>query len=502
MSPAASPSPSSSRTRYEPVIGLEVHVQLATASKLFCRCEARFGAPPNTLICPVCSGQPGVLPVLNRAAFRLGVTAGLALGCRIDPVTKFDRKNYFYPDLPKGYQISQFDQPLCREGRLELELPDGRGGSAARRISIQRAHLEEDSGKIIHPEGLDLSLVDLNRAGVPLMEIVSGPDLRSPEEASLYLQALRRLLRYAGVSECDMEKGSFRCDANVSLRPAGSTMLGTRTEIKNLNSFRFVMQALQAEIDRQGAVLDRGGKVVQETMAFDPDSGRTAPMRSKEEAHDYRYFPEPDLPRFDVDAVLAPESIESLRAALPELPDQRAQRFTKKLHLSPQDAATLIEELPLADFFEKSLLAAGDAPAPMVSGIILTDALRLCNERSVTIQGLATPSQSFGELAQLVHHGQLSRQAASKVAQELEATRTTSARAMAEKLNLLQLSDEGELQVLVTRVLAEQSELVERYRAGKIGVFNALLGAVMKASGGRGNPATVRELLERQLGGG
>jgi aspartyl-tRNA(Asn)/glutamyl-tRNA(Gln) amidotransferase subunit B len=492
VSPAASPS----RTRYEPVIGLEVHVQLATKSKLFCRCEARFGAPPNTLICPVCSGQPGVLPVLNRAAFRLGVTAGLALDCEVSRTTKFDRKNYFYPDLPKGYQISQFDEPLCRQGHLELELPGG-----TRRVTIQRAHLEEDSGKIIHPEGLDLSLVDLNRAGVPLMEIVSGPDLRSPAEASLYLQALRRLLRYAGVSECDMEKGSFRCDANVSLRPAGSTPLGTRTEIKNLNSFRFVMQALQAEIDRQGAVLDGGGKVVQETMAFDPDSGRTASMRSKEEAHDYRYFPEPDLPRFDVDAVLAPESIESLRAALPELPAARAARFVS-LGLSPHDAELLAGERALADYFEGARQAAGETPAAVVSSLVLTDALRLCNERKLSIEELATPARAFGELAQLVHRGELSRQAAGKVAQELEARREGSARGVAERLELLQVSDAGELGGLVARVLAEQSELVERYRAGKTGVFNALLGAVMKASGGRGNPATVRELLERQLGGG
>ena len=494
MSPAASPSPS--RTRYEPVIGLEVHVQLATASKLFCRCEARFGAPPNTLICPVCSGQPGVLPVLNRAAFRLGVTAGLALGCEVGATTKFDRKNYFYPDLPKGYQISQFDEPLCRNGHLELELPGG-----ARRVHIQRAHLEEDSGKIIHPDGLDLSLVDLNRAGVPLMEIVSGPDLRSPEEASLYLQALRRLLRYAGVSECDMEKGSFRCDANVSLRPAGTTTLGTRTEIKNLNSFRFVMQALQAEIDRQGAVLDGGGKVVQETMAFDPDSGRTASMRSKEEAHDYRYFPEPDLPRFDVDAVLAPESIEGLRAALPEMPAARAARFVG-LGLSRHDAELLAGERALADYFDGARQAAGDTPAAVVSSLVLTDALRLCNERKLSIEGLATPPRAFGELAQLVHRGELSRQAAGKVAHELEGRRESSARRVAERLELLQVSDAGELGGLVARVLAEQAELVERYRAGKTGVFNALLGAVMKASGGRGNPATVRELLERQLGGG
>jgi aspartyl-tRNA(Asn)/glutamyl-tRNA(Gln) amidotransferase subunit B len=333
------------------------------------------------------------------------------------------------------------------------------------------------------------------------MEIVSGPDLRSPEEASLYLQALRRVLRYAGVSECDMEKGSFRCDANVSLRPAGSTTLGTRTEIKNLNSFRFVMQALQAEIDRQGAVLDGGGQVVQETMAFDPDSGRTASMRSKEEAHDYRYFPEPDLPRFDVDAVLAPDSIERLRAALPELPATRSARFVS-LGLSRHDAELLAGERALADYFEGARQAAGETPAAVVSSLILTDALRLCNERKLSIEALATPARAFGELAQLVHRGELSRQAAGKVAQELEARREGSARRVAERLELLQVSDAGELGGLVAHVLAEQSELVERYRAGKTGVFNALLGAVMKASGGRGNPATVRELLERQLGGG
>jgi aspartyl-tRNA(Asn)/glutamyl-tRNA(Gln) amidotransferase subunit B len=502
-SPSPSPQPAprpAPALRFEPVIGLEVHVQLATATKLFCRCESRFGAPPDTLVCPVCTGQPGVLPVLNRAALRLGVTAGLSLGCRVAPTTKFDRKNYFYPDLPKGYQISQFDEPLCQHGRLDLEVPDGQGGSVTRSVRITRAHLEEDSGKIIHPEGLPLSLVDLNRAGVPLMEIVSGPDLRSPEEASLYLQALRRLLRYAGVSECDMEKGSFRCDANVSLRPAGTATLGTRTEIKNLNSFRFVAQALQAEIDRQTLVLERGDKVSQETMAFDPDSGRTAAMRSKEEAHDYRYFPEPDLPRLALDAVLAPDSIESLRAALPEAPGERLQRFLS-LGLAKKEAETLVAERSLADFFEATRSAAGGAPATLVSGVILTDALRLCNDRRVEIDGLATLPHSWGELIQLVDSGKVSRQAASKVAQEMEATHETSAQQMAEKLNLLQVSDEDQLRRTVDHVVTTQTDMVARYRAGKDGVFNALLGTVMKLSEGRANPTKVRELLKRALDG-
>jgi aspartyl-tRNA(Asn)/glutamyl-tRNA(Gln) amidotransferase subunit B len=345
----------STATRWEPVVGLEVHVQLATRSKMFCRCPARFGSAPNTLVCPICSGQPGTLPVLNADALRLGVLAGLALGCTVDPSTKFDRKNYFYPDLPKGYQISQFDRPLCRDGVLDYELPEG----GERRVRIVRAHLEEDSGKIVHPGGMEISLIDLNRAGTPLLEIVSAPDLRSTAEASAYLQALRRVLRYAGVSECDMEKGSFRCDANISLRPAGSDTLGTRTEVKNLNSFRFVTQALQAEIDRQTRVLDGGGEVVQATMAFDPATGRTSTMRTKEEAHDYRYFPEPDLPEFVID----PGWVEELRALLPEDPTARRHRFIETLGLAERDADSLIAERELADYFEATLAAGAGDPA-------------------------------------------------------------------------------------------------------------------------------------------
>ena len=476
-------------TRWEPVIGLEVHVQLATASKLFCRCEVRFGAPPNTLVCPVCTGQPGTLPVLNEEALRLGVMAGLALGCTVDPITKFDRKNYFYPDLPKGYQISQYDQPLNRGGKLVFEM-----GAETRTVSIVRAHLEEDSGKILHPEGMSLSLVDLNRAGTPLLEIVSGPDLRGTAEASAYLQALRRVLRFAGVSECDMEKGSFRCDANVSLRAAGTRAFGTRTEIKNLNSFKFVTQALQAEIDRQAVVLERGGKVVQETMAFDPDSGRTAAMRSKEEANDYRYFPEPDLPSFRID----PAWVESLRRALPEDPAARLRRFVEKLGLPRKDAEALLAERSLADYFEATL-SAGVTDAPAAANWILTDVLRLANERRLPVAELAVSPQRLAGLVQLVSAGQLSVQAGRSVISAMEAKPGLTADAVARELDLLQVSDSGELQQIVARVLERERDLVERYRGGKTGVFNALLGAVMKDSGGKANPNTVRELLHAAL---
>ncbi|MGQ0553947.1 MAG: Asp-tRNA(Asn)/Glu-tRNA(Gln) amidotransferase subunit GatB [Planctomycetota bacterium] len=490
---------STAAARWEPVIGLEVHVQLATATKLFCRCAARFGAPPNSLVCPVCTGQPGVLPVFNRQALLLGVRAGLMLGCTLDTLVRFDRKNYFYPDLPKGYQISQSDRPLCREGHLDFHGADG----APRRVRIVRAHLEEDSGKIIHPAGLPFSLVDLNRAGTPLLEIVSGPDLRSPEEAALYLQAMRRTLRYAGVSECDLEKGSFRCDANISLRRAGTTAFGTRAEIKNLNSFKFVSQALQAEIERQGALLDSGGRVVQETMAFDPASGLTRAMRSKEDAHDYRYFPEPDLPPFPVDACLAPESLAGLMSSLPEAPLVRRQRFQEQLGLGASEAEALVAEPELASVFE-AVLASGleqgsRLPASSVASFVLNDLLRLANERKRALGELAVTPARLAGLVRLVADGTLSVQAARLVVVSMEDRPGRSARDVAQDLDLLQVSDAGELQDLVARVLTEQHELVERYRGGRVAAFNALLGAVMKASGGKANPATVRSLLERGL---
>jgi aspartyl-tRNA(Asn)/glutamyl-tRNA(Gln) amidotransferase subunit B len=483
MSPATA-------TAWEPVVGLEVHVQLATQTKLFCRCPARFGSPPNTHVCPVCSGQPGTLPVLNADALRLGVLAGLALGCSVDPRTKFDRKNYFYPDLPKGYQISQFDQPLCRDGALEFELPDG----GTRRVHIIRAHLEEDSGKIIHPDGMDISLIDLNRAGTSLLEIVSAPDLRGTAEASAYLQTLRRALRYAGVSECDMEKGSFRCDANISLRPVGSDTLGTRTETKNLNSFRFVAQALQAEIERQTAVLDSGGSVVQATMAFDPATGLTSVMRTKEEAHDYRYFPEPDLPAFDID----PAWVEELRALLPEDPSARRERFVGTLGLPPRDADALIAERELADYFEAALAAGAGSPAA-TANCILTDVLHLSNKRKLPLRDLATTPERLAPVVQMVGEGTISVQAGRTIISAMEAQPDLSAEQLVESLDLGQVSDKGELAELVARVIATETDMVQRYRDGKTSLLNALLGAVMKASGGKANPNAVRELLRSAL---
>ncbi len=477
-------------TRWEPVIGLEVHVHLATSSKMFCRCEARFGAPPNTLVCPVCTSQPGTLPVLNAEALRRGVLAGLALGCTIDPHTKFDRKNYFYPDLPKGYQISQFDRPLCRDGRFRYRMPDG----ADREATIVRAHLEEDSGKIIHPEGMDLSLVDLNRAGTPLLEIVSGPDLHSPEEAMAYLQELRRTLRAVGAGDCDMEKGGFRCDANVSLRPAGTETLGTRTETKNLNSFKFVAGALQAEIERQGAVLDGGGEVVQQTMAYDPVSGRTRPLRGKEDAHDYRYFPEPDLPEFRVD----PAWVETLRASLPELPHDRHARYTGELGLSAGDADALVAERELGDYFEAAVAITGRPKE--TANWLLTEVLRLVNERKIALGELALGPERLAELVQLVDAGGVSVQAGRRLATEMEVRPDATAAALAEELDLVQVSDDGALRALVDEVVGQETDVVERYRGGNAGLLNALLGSVMKASRGKADPKAARELLLETLG--
>jgi aspartyl-tRNA(Asn)/glutamyl-tRNA(Gln) amidotransferase subunit B len=473
-----------------PVIGLEVHVQLRTASKMFCRCEARFGAPPNTLICPTCSGQPGTLPVLNAEALRLGVLAGLALGCTMDPVTKFDRKNYFYPDLPKGYQISQFDMPLCRDGQFRFCSEDG----TPHEVTIVRAHLEEDSGKIIHPDGMDISLIDLNRAGTPLLEIVSGPDMRSAAEAMAYLQGLRRTLRYAGVADCDMEKGGFRCDVNISLRRSEDAPLGTRTETKNLNSFRFVAGALEAEIARQAERLDGGGEVLQQTMAYDPESGRTRAMRTKEDAHDYRYFPEPDLPTFRVDEAW----VAGLAETLPELPGARELRFREELGLPATDVEQLVAEKNLGDYFETALALTGRPKD--TANWLLTEVLRLSNDRKRSLDELAVTPERMADLVNLVASGSLSVQAGRTLATAMEDQPDRTAAELAAELDLTQVSDDDELTRLVEGVLAAEGELVERYRAGNASLLNALLGSAMKVSRGKANPKTVRQLLEKALG--
>ena len=475
-------------TAFEPVIGLEVHVQLATSSKMFCRCPAEFGAPPNTHVCPVCTGQPGTLPRLNGRAIELAVRAGLILNCTIDEVLKFDRKNYFYPDLPKGYQISQYDRPLCSDGSFTFHTEDG----ADHQVTIQRAHLEEDSGKIIHPPDLGMSLVDLNRAGTPLLEIVSGPDLRSPAQASAYLQDMRQALRYAEVSECDMEKGSFRCDANVSLRPKGSSEMGTRTETKNLNSFRFVEQALTSEIERQTAILEGGSKVVQATMGFNSDTGKTHVQRTKETEADYRYFPEPDLPRFDVTA----SQVQNIRQSLPTSPADRRERYLQN-GVALKHAQTLLADKHLSDYFE-GVLASG-APPPAAAKWVLTEVLRLANDKSVQVEELTLTPKRTGEVIEMVESGEISLGASRVLATALDQDPDASPRATAEKLDIFQASEAEDIEAFVCDVLESETDVVKRYRDGQEGLLDALIGSVMKCSKGKANPHTVRSLLIAKL---
>lgn len=480
----------SAGSRWEAVIGLEVHVQLATASKLFCRCEARFGAPPNTLVCPVCTAQPGALPTLNAAAVRLGALAGLALGCKIDERLRFERKHYVYPDLPKGYQITQLARPLCSGGALRVEGDDGE----VFEVSIPRAHLEEDAGKIVHPDGGDGVHVDLNRAGTPLLEIVSGPDLRSPEQALAYLKTLRRTLRDLGVSRADMEKGGFRCDVNVSLRPRGDELLGTRTETKNLNSFRFVAGAIGAEIARQTERLEAGGTVVQQTLGYDPKSGRTHPLRDKEDARDYRYLPEPDLP----DYVIKREDVEALRASLPEAPEVRRARFVGEWDLPVAEAEALVAERALAEFFE-AVARASERPRQSAHWV-LNECLRLCKEQGVGIAELSVRPERVAELVGLVTQGLLSVAAGRVVLRALAERPEAAARQLAEELDLLQQSDGAALAKLVEQLLSAEQDLVRRYREGDTAVLDALLGSAMKAGGGKTNPSALRALLLEKLG--
>ncbi len=467
----------------EATIGLETHVQLKTRTKLFCGCAYAFGAPPNTLVCPVCAGLPGALPVLNRAAFETAVRAALALRCEIPPETKFDRKNYFYPDLPKGYQISQFDAPLSRNGSLALA-----DGTVVR---IRRAHLEEDAGKAIHDRG-ERTLVDFNRCGVPLLEIVTEPDLHSAAHAVAYLVLLRRTLRFAGISECDMEKGSLRCDVNVSLAPRGAPR-GTRVEVKNLNSFRMIGRAIEHEIARQGEVLERGGSVEQETRLWRDAQGATAPMRSKEEAHDYRYFPEPDLPPFHAPA----RWVEELRASLPELPGERRARFERAYGLPSETAETLTAERGLADYFEALAEACGDpkAAANWTSG----EVSRELNERGIAIESFPLPPSSLARLLALVP-ARVSVGAARTIFRELVGSPGADPAALAASMGLEQVSDPAAIEAACREAIAGAPKAVEEFRAGKGKALDSLMGKVMGATKGRANPGLVRETLRRLLG--
>jgi len=478
---------------YEAVIGMEVHVQLLTKSKMFCRCSADYaGAPPNTLVCPVCLGMPGTLPVINRKAVEYTIMTALALNCEIAEFAKFDRKNYFYPDLVKGYQISQYDLPLSRNGWLEIEI-DGK----RKRIRIRRVHLEEDTAKLIHVhrDGQSYSLIDFNRSGVPLMEIVSEPDIRSPEEARQYLIKLRTILRYLGVSTADMEKGAMRCEANVSLRPVGSKEYGTRVEVKNLNSFRSVKLALEYEIERQKRLLEAGGKVEQETMGWDESRGVTVLQRSKEYAHDYRYFPEPDLPPL----VIEREWVEEIRARLPELPDAKRDRFVAQYGLSRYDAGVLVADRAVADYFEACVRAgAGRAEPKAIANWITGELFRLMKAQGVEIEEVRITPDRLVALIGMVEDGTITASTAKKVLAEVFETGRAPEEIVRER-GLAQISDVEALSRVVDEVIAANPKAVADYLAGKKPVLRFLVGQVMKATRGKANPKLANELLLEKL---
>ena len=475
---------------YECVIGLEVHAQLLTDSKLFCSCATAFQADPNDQTCPVCLGLPGVLPVLNRQAVELTMRTGLAMHGTVAGLNRFARKNYFYPDLPKGYQISQFEEPLIQGGCLDIEV-----GGATRQVRLNRIHLEEDAGKSIHGENLadpSKSYVDLNRTGVPLMEIVSAPDLRSPDEARAYLQKLKTVLEYLDVCDGNMEEGSLRCDANVSLRPVGTDTLGTRTEIKNLNSFRNVQQAIAYEVERQGDVLDGGGSVVQETRLFDAARGVTLPMRSKEEAHDYRYFPEPDL----VPLQIEPEWIDRVRQSIPELPDARRQRFVSQYGLPAYDADVLVASRAMADYFEATVERFPQSK--IVSNWVMGDFMRaLNNAHHRPDEAPVTPSH-LADLLRLIVDGTISGKIAKTVFEDMYRTGKRAGDIVAEQ-GLVQMSDSDALKEVIGEVLAGHPQQVAAYRTGKDKLFGFFVGQTMKATQGKANPAVVNELLKQAL---
>ena len=473
---------------YEAVIGLEVHAQLLTQSKMFCGCGTRFGMPPNTQTCPVCLGMPGTLPVINRAAVEMAIRTGLALNCAIRPINRFARKNYFYPDLPKGYQISQYEAPICEHGWMDVP-----AGERARRVRIRRAHLEEDAGKNVH-DGGRMSRVDLNRAGTPLLEIVTEPDMRSAEEVVAYLKNLRDLLVYLDVCDGNMEEGSMRCEPNVSLRPAGREALGTKVELKNINSFRFVKDALEYEIKRQASVLDAGGPVRQETRLWDVDKGQTAVMRSKEEAHDYRYFPDPDL----VPVKITQEWTADARSALPELPSARRLRFVSEYGLPEYDAGVLTDSRDLADYFEACVKLFGQPKT--VSNWVMGELLRELNNSATPVSASPVTPERLVSLMRMVESGTVSLKAARDLFPEFYATGKTAEALIAEK-GVVQVSDETALGAMIDEVVAKHSAQVAQYRAGKEQVLGFFVGQVMKASGGKANPGKVNELLKKKLAG-
>ena len=472
---------------YEVIIGLEVHAQLLTGSKIFCGCRTEFGAPANTQTCPVCLGMPGVLPVLNKRVVEFGLKMGLATNCQMAPSSRFARKNYFYPDLPKGYQISQYELPLAEHGWVEIDV-DGN----TRRIGLTRIHMEEDAGKLIHDEQLPVSYVDLNRTGVPLIEIVSEPDLRTPEEAAAYLKVIRNILLYLEICDGNMEEGSLRCDANISLRPSGAKELGTKTELKNMNSFRNVQRALEYEIRRQRSVLESGGRIIQETRLWDANQNKTYSMRGKEEAHDYRYFPDPDL----VPLVISQEWLEKVRATLPELPDAKKARFISQYDLPEYDAGVLTAEKALAAYFEDCLR---DFPQPKkVSNWIMSELMRELKKEDQGIETcLVTPS-ALARLLTLIEAGTISGKIAKTVFNDMIAGGKDPDIIIKEK-GLVQISDAGSLETLAREILAANPKEVADFKAGKTKVMGFFVGEMMKKTKGQANPKLVNQLLGRLL---
>ncbi len=486
--------------QYEAVIGLEIHAQLLTDSKMFCGCSVKFGSEPNTQTCPVCIGMPGVLPVTNKKAIEYVIKTGLAVNCTVSPYSRFARKNYFYPDLPKGYQISQYELPLCERGSVEITV-----NGESKKIELTRIHLEEDAGKNIHEsasgrrldstsgQGGNYSFVDLNRAGTPLMEIVTEPDIRNPQEAVEFIKKLRMILRYINVCDGNMEQGSLRCDANVSVRPAGQKELGVKAEIKNMNSFKFIEKALEYEIKRQVKTLKEGGRIIQETRLWNTDRGITESMRSKEEAHDYRYFPDPDLVPVEVESSM----IKEIKAMLVELPDSRKQRFVSQYGLPEHDAELLTSERATAEWFEEAVKSGGDPKG--VSNWMMGDLMRFLNEDNKQIEECALkPGQLVG-LLNLIESGVISGKIAKTVFEEMYKT-GRDAEVIVKEKGLVQVSNESEIEKVVDEVLKNNQKELERFKAGDEKLLGFFVGQIMKITKGKANPKMVNELLRKKLG--
>ena len=485
------------KTQYEAIIGLETHCQLSTKTKIFSHSSTEFGAPPNTNIDPICLGLPGVLPVLNQKVLEYAVKAGLALNCQIAPYSKFDRKQYFYPDLPKNYQISQYDLPIAEHGWLEIEIPDEAGNPVRKKIGITRLHMEEDAGKLVHAgsdrlSGSTHSLVDYNRAGIPLVEIVSEPDMRSGQEAAEYAQELRRIMRYLGVSDGNMQEGSLRCDVNVSVRPIGQKEFGTKVEIKNMNSFNAIQKAIEFEIERQIAALEAGERIVQETRLWEEGSQRTISMRSKEGSSDYRYFPEPDLPPIEV----SNEQLEAWRSELPELPAQKRHRYETELGLSAYDARVLTDDRQVAEYFEATI-ATGANPK-QAANWVMGDIAAYLNTNKLKITEIALKPANLGDLITLIEDGTISGKIAKEILPELLAKGTPVQELVKDKT---QISDASQLEAMIDEVIAAHPKELEQYRSGKTKLQGFFVGQIMKKTSGRADPKLTNQILNQKLNG-